>query len=246
MTTRTTDGVRIGSAAFRIFAGASLLAALCVPVAQYGLAGYPSPSTAAEAVALYTHPVFRAQAWVVFAQVFLMFLALWGVTLKTYRASPALILTGFVVFVLWQVLELVPRSIGLFLLSYDWAPAFVASADAAERAGLITAFERTGAMLGALGGGRRMLWALGHLLFGLAFWRRTGLARVMGGLFLFNAARLAVRMIGEATGWEWLSALSGGLTGFILSIVPLFGLIGWWLWRNADAATDRESVSVPA
>lgn len=217
---------------FKITAVASLLAALSVLVAQYALTGYPDPTTPEEWVRLHAHPVFRAQGWVIFGQVFLMFVALWGCTLKTVRAAPALVLTGFLFFVLWQVLEIVPRSIEMSAMSHGWAPRFLASGDPQEQARILDSMQQTGAVLGAIGVGRRFVWALGHLLFGLAFWRGSRLMKVLAIFFVLNFLRLAVRMAGEVTGWAWLSGLGGGTPGFVVAMVPLFALIGWWLWKE--------------
>lgn len=212
---------------------ASLLAAVAVLVAQFGLAGYPSPGAPEEVAELYADPLFRAQRWTLLLQVVLMFGALWACTLRAYRLSPTLVLTGFLFFLLWQVLELVPRSIDLFALSYGWAPEYLASRDPGERAGILEAMRRTGAALGALGHPRRAAWALGHLAFGAALWRGPGLARAVGLLFLLNALRLGLRLAGDASGWSWPGAVSGGTVGFVATIVPLFVLLGWWLWRDA-------------
>ncbi len=217
---------------FRLAAAASLLATLGVLVAQFGLTGYPTPASPEETIRLYTHPVFRAQGWVIFAQVFLMFLALWGCTLKMARRAPALILTGFLFFVFWQVLEIIPRSIELSAMSYVWGPEFVETQDAAVRDRLLSTMRGTGTALAGIGVGRRVVWALGHLVFGLAFWSGTRLMRLLGLFFLLNFLRLAVRMGGEMTDWAWLFRLTGGDLGFVLAMVPLFALLAWWLWTE--------------
>lgn len=217
---------------FRVSAAVSLLAALGVLVAQFALTGYPSPASREQVAQLYVHPTFRAQQWVILVQVFFMFLALWACTLKARRVAPGLLLTGFLFFVFWQVLELLPRSVELFAISYSWAPQLVASQNPAEQAELLTAMERTGELLGAAGYARRAVWALGHLTFGLAFWRGAGVMKAMSAFFLLNALRLLLRMAGEATGLSWMSSLSGGLVGFVAAMVPLFLLMAWWLWRE--------------
>lgn len=225
---------------FRIGAGFSFLAACALLLAQFGLPGYPQPSTAEGVAQLYTHPIFRARGWVIFVQVFFMFLALWSCTVKAYRRVPGLLLTGFLFFCFWQVLELLPRSMGIFALSYGWAPEFVASQDLSEQARLLGNMQQTGAIIDSIGYGRRVVWAVGHLLFGLAFWRGDRIMKVIGLVFLFNALRLIMRMSGEATGWAWLGTLSGGLAGFVVGMVAQFWLIAWWLWREPkqlDATT---------
>lgn len=229
---------------FRVGAGASLLAALAVLVTQFALTGYPRPPTPEAVAELYTHPVFRARGWVILVQVLCMFVALWACVLKGYRLAPGLVLTGFLFFVFWQALELLPRSIGIFAISYGWAPEFVASQDPSEQARLLGSMQQTSTLLDSIGYGRRVMWALGHLLFGLSFWRGPSLMKAIGLVFLFNAFRLFVRMGGEATGWAWLGSLSGGSVGFVVGMVVLFALIGWWLWREPEQL-DATSPLIP-
>ena len=45
---------------------------------------------------------------------------------------------------------------------------------------------------------------------------------------------MASGFAGEVTGWSWLSSVSGGLVVFVIAIVPLFALIGWWLWHEPE------------
>lgn len=217
---------------FRVTAVASILAVVAVLLAQLVLTGYPRAGSPDEIMAVYTHPVFRAQRWVIFVQVALMFLALWGATLKAYRFAPGLILTGLVFFVFWQILEIVPRSIDLMAIGYGWAPEFLASEDPSERTRLLNATRQAAAISGALGVGRRVVWALGHLMFGLAFWKGSRLMKGAGAFFLLTFLRLALRMVGEATGRSWITSLGGGSIGFVVTMVPLFAILGWWLWRE--------------
>lgn len=215
---------------------ASFTAAVLVLLAQYGLTGYGTPTTTAEVVAVYADPVFRAQSWVILVQVFLMFLALWGVTLASWRRAPGLILTGFLFLVFWQLLELLPRTYEIFTQSYGLAPAYLAAESEPERAGILASMRDAGAVLDGLGHTRRFFWGAGHLLFGAALIRASGMARVAGALFLLNAARLLLRMLGEAADLGGLVDVIVGRTQFVVTMVPLFVVVGWWLWK--DAATD--------
>lgn len=222
----------VGFRFFKVTAVASLLAAFGVLVAQFGLTEYPSPTTPEDSVRLYTNGVFRAQGWVIFGQVFLMFLALWGCTLKAYRRAPGLILTGFLFFMFWQILEIIPRSIAMSTMTYTWAPEFLGTQDQQAQTRILAAMQQIGAVLAGIGVGRRIVWALGHLMFGIAFWRGGRLMKVLSLFFLLNFARLFVRMAGEVTGWTWLFGVSGGTLGFVVAMVPLFALIGWYLWMD--------------
>jgi hypothetical protein len=215
---------------------ASILAALAVLVAQLALGRYPSPRGPDQLIGLFADSTFRAQSAVILIQVFLMFLALWGVTAKMYRYTPGLIMTGFLIFVFWQVLEILPRAIGLFAGSYAWAPAFEAATDEAVRTSVAERFRLLMDSYGALATVGRVLWGAGHLLFGLALWRLSGWYRVIAGLFVLNSIRLGLGFLGPAIGVRWLD---GGVALFVSLMVPLFTLIGIWLWRKPFAETVR-------
>jgi hypothetical protein len=220
----------IGRPFFRIMAACSAAAAFGVLLAQLGLNHYPQPEAPPDAIALYSNPVFVAQSWTILIQVFLMFLALWGATVKMIRRGTALIATGFLIFTFWQGLELIPRSIDLFAGSYDWSPAYLAATEDVERATLAAQFRWLDDVSSAIRDVRSPLWGLGHLLFGLAFWQLGGWKRAISVLFLFNAVRLALGMIGRSIGPAWLAA--GGLPMFIIGMVPLFTLLAIWMWTE--------------
>lgn len=225
------------TAFFRAMAICSALAAAGVCVAQLVLTGYPQPETQADLIALYAHPVFIAQSWVILIQVFLMFLALWGAAAGLFARVPALAATGLLVFIFWQALELIPRSIDLFAGSYRWAPAYLAAGEDVVRAGIARYFEVFGDVADAIRDVRSPLWALGHFLFGLAFWKFGGRwTRLIAVLFLFNAARLILGLVGRSVGPVWLAG--GGLPLFVIGMVPLFGLLAVWLWNRRDGTSQ--------
>lgn len=162
----------------------SILAAICVLVAQIGLSGYPRPASTEENIALYALPVFRAQSWTILIQVFLMFLAIWGVAVKMHQRAPALITTGFLFFVFWQLFEMIPRSIDLFAASYNWAPSYLAAKDEAIRSTMTENFRVFGDVSDAIQEVRRVMWALGHLLFGFSSLARGRMEEDCFGIFL--------------------------------------------------------------
>ena len=228
---------------FRAMAACAAVSALCVLVAQIALTGYPSPSSRSEAILLYNDPVYVLQRWTILGQVVLMFLALWGVTLKSLRSAPGLIATGAVFFIFWQVLELIPRGVEMITLARIWAPRY-AEADTAMRAGLETYFAVFADVSAGLGTVRRVVWMLGHLLFGLVLWRGRGLQRIVGALFLLNFVRLFPRVVGELAGWSWLAGLIRGPLPFVAAMVPLFAVIALWLWREPRMLPARRAATV--
>lgn len=228
---------------FRCLAVASAGAALLVLTVRYGIGDHEAPATAAEGVLLRTSPRYRASAALLLAQVFLMFLGLWGVTLKWSRMSTGAILTGFLFILFWQVLEILPRSFDLFTRSFIWAPDYVAAAPA-DRQTILARLRVADDVLAGIGHARRAFWALAHLLFGIALHRGSGLVKLIAFLFYFNAARLLLRMLGEGAGWEWVGDVVMGREPFVVGMVPLFLLIGWWLWREPRIETNDTPVGI--
>ena len=217
---------------YRTMALCSTTAAVGMLVAQSWLARYPSPEDVADFIALHANPVFIAQSWVILVQVFLMFLAHWGVAVKNYRLSPALFATGFLFFLIWELLELVPRSINLFAASYVWAPQYLAAVDESTRSIWEIGFRMFDDVSGAIRETRRVVIILAYLLFGLAIWRIGGWVRAISALYLLNSLRLTLGVIGGWSGSTWVSG--GGTAAFLLLMVPMFILIGVWLWREPE------------
>lgn len=216
---------------FRATAIAAGLATLCVILAQIVLTPMIG-STEGGLTALRRDPAFRAQEAVILVQVVLMFAALGGAALARWPHSTGLLVTGFAAFVAWQVLEIVPRSIDLFAASLEWAEQYAEATTEAERVKWQTVLLAWGDMWAAMGEVRRVFWGLGHLLFGLVFWRGAWMERTLAVLFLFNAVRLVPRMVG---GWLEVPGLAGLLAGrwwFVLGMLPLFTVLGIWLWKE--------------
>lgn len=216
---------------FRITAICAVLASLGIIIAQFFLTGYPRPTSVDEVIGVYANPVYVGQSWTILIQVFFMFMALWGVTIKMYKVSPPLILTGFLFFIFWQIFELIPRSIDLFAVSNTLAPQYL-EAGAELKESILNQIRTLSKMNDSIAEVRRVMWVLGHLMFGLAFWRLGTLEKVMSIFFLGNALRLVAGMIGRSIGPSFLAG--GGSMLFVIFMLPLFLLIGYWLWENTE------------
>ncbi|MDX1624648.1 MAG: hypothetical protein R3199_11800 [Gemmatimonadota bacterium] len=186
-----------------------------------------------------TDPAFRIRSGVIFAQVVFMFLALYGAGAVRFRAAPALVATGFLFFLLWQVLDIVPRAVDAWAVSRVWAPAWLAAEDPAARQGYLYAIRTWADVAAALGIARRVAWGAGHLLFAPAFLRGDRLETAIGAFFAFNAARLLPRSVGEIARWPGLATLTTGKWWFVAGTLPLFALLGVWLWREASGRDAR-------
>lgn len=211
------------------------LAAIAGIATQFALSSYPSGGGPEGLMLTYADPVFRAQGWVILFQVVFMFLALWGVCAARFPAAPGLIVTAAAFLLLWQVLELVPRSVDVIAAAGTWAPAWVDEVDPARRAALEANVVVWSDVWNAMGVVRRLVWGGAHLLLGLAFVTGRGLERWIGCLFLLNAARLLPRTLAWIAGWEPAAGLLGGAAWFIIGTVPLFALLALWLWRLGSA-----------
>lgn len=225
-------GLLSASALFAMLSliGVALQFALAPPTTGPGVSGV---------LEMYASPAFRLQGWIVLAQVFFMFLALWGIAAARFRASPGAVWLAIGLLVLWQVLELVPRSIDVVAAAGSWGPAWAAESDPerkAELAAMLLGWDRVWSSLGLV---RRLVWGGAHLAFGIAFIQGAWVERVVAGLFLFNALRLLPRTLAGVIGWDAGRGILADPIWFVLGMVGLFvGLLGW-LWREAGSRGDR-------
>jgi hypothetical protein len=222
---------------FRASALCSLLAVAGIAL-QLALSGYPSGGDAEGLMLTYADPVFQAQGWVILFQVMFMFFALWGVCAARFTSAPGLIATAVAFLLLWQVLELVPRSVDVIAAAGTWAPAWAGEADPVRRASLQGHVLAWNDVWSAIGVVRRLVWGSSHLVLALAFITGRGLERWIGCLFLLNAARLLPRTIAWIAGWEPGAALLAGSAWFFVGMIPLFALLALWLWRIAPTRTS--------
>lgn len=220
---------------FRLAALAAAGSVVMMLVAQLALVDFSVPSGHDALGVLYLDRTFRTQGALILGQVMLMFVALLGVAAGGYGRSAGLMVLAAAFVVLWQVLELIPRSIDVFAASGVWAESWRAASTDAERAQWLLALELWQGAWHGLGMMRRIVWGATHLLFGLVFVRHEGLGRWLGVLFLLNAVRLLPRTGGALLGVPWLAELGAGRWWFMAGMIPLFALASVWLWREGDA-----------
>lgn len=226
---------------FLFTAISAFIASAGIVIAQFILTDYPRPSGVDEIISMYAHPVYIGQSWTILLQVFFMFLALWGITVKMYKVRPALIATGFLFFIFWQIFELIPRSVDLFGISYTLAPQYLEASQNLKDS-VLNQIRTLSRFSDSIAEVRRVMWALGHLAFGLAFWKQGKLEKWMSIFFLGNAARLVAGMVGSTVGPSFLA--SGGSTLFVIFMLPLFLLVGYWLLRNAKLNLPEQQNSI--
>lgn len=178
-------------------------------------------------MALYLNQAFVAQMWVILVQVFFMFLALWAVATRSLRAATGPAATGFLLVLIWQVFELIPRAVEVVAVQRVWVPAYL-NAVAAEKAELVQLIQASFLVEDAIVMVRQLLFAVGLLLLGGASWRGSRLQRVVALLLLANGVRVAFRVLGAELGIGWMAALVAPL--FPILMPALFLAVAAWLW----------------
>ena len=211
---------------FRSGAAAATGAVAGVLVAQTLLVPEASATGVDGLIRAYADPMFQAQSLVILLQVMAMFIALATVAAKAFPIAPGLTILAAASLLMWQVLEILPRSIDYFVFSLDYARAYVAgSGDAGfieEEFRRFLAWERGWRSM------RQIVWASGLLLIGLAAWRAAGLGRWAGAMLLLNGARVAALFVASLAG----TTLPFGRPLFVIVNVAAFGLLAFWLWRS--------------
>ncbi|MBW3564440.1 MAG: hypothetical protein KY459_06925 [Acidobacteria bacterium] len=213
---------------FRFGAAASLAAVVGIVVAQVILApGAPEPGIGG-IIRAYADPTFQAQSLTILLQVLAMFIALVVLAVKVFPVAPGLTILAGAWLVMWQVLEIVPRSIDYFTFSLDYARSYVAGAE--DAAFIEGEFRRFFAWERGWRSMRQVVWAAGLLIIGLAAWRGRGLARWVGAIFMFNGVRVAALLIASIIG----ISLPLGRWSFVVVNLTAFGLLAIWLWTSPE------------
>lgn len=212
---------------FRVGAAFSLAAVVSIILAQFVFVpAAPSPDISGLLEA-YSSDTLRAQSLTILLQVMAMFVALLVLSTKVFPEAPGLTLLAVGFLMLWQVFELVPRSIDYFTFSLRQAPAYIAGASVA--AAVEQRFEDFLAWEGGLRSIRQVVWATGLLLVGGATWHAKGLlARCLAVGLLANGLRVAALFGGSMLGFS----LPFGRWLFVLVNVAVFGLLAVWLWTE--------------
>jgi hypothetical protein len=166
-------------------------------------------------------------------QSLLIFLTLWGLAVKSHRVSGGLVATGFLVFIPWFALDLIPRAIELFAVSVQWAPAWIEVYEAGNEAAQDRVFDsirELQIMVAPLVELSKLLWGLGHLLLALALIRIEGMGRLISVFGFLLAAPVFVGLLDSYydLGFAWLD----GTSLYLITMIPYFGLTGLWLWLS--------------
>ena len=210
---------------FRAGAAISVAAVLGIVLAQVVFVP-PAPEPGiAGLLDAYAQPTFRAHSLTILLQVMAMFVALVVLGARVFSMAPGLTLLAIAFLMLWQVLEVVPRSIDYFTFSLRLAPAYVAGApdalDIERRFADFLAWE------GGLRSMRQIVWAGGLLLLGWALMHAKGqVARLLSFGLVVNGLRVAALFVGSMLGFS----LPLGRWLFIVVNVGVFGLLAVWLW----------------
>lgn len=213
---------------FRFGGAASLAAVVGIVVAQVILApAAPEPGIGG-IIRAYADPTFQAQSLTILLQVLAMFVALVILAVKVFPVAPGLTILAGASLVMWQVLEIVPRSVDYFTFSLDYARSYVAGAE--DPAFIEGEFRRFFAWERGWRSMRQIVWAASLLLIGLAAWRGTGLARWVGAILMLNGIRVAALLTASIIG----TSLPLGRWSFVVVNLTAFGLLAVWLWSSPE------------
>jgi hypothetical protein len=212
------------SAAFyRCGAAAAAASVVGIVMAQLILRPPAAAPGVSGMISAYADPTFQAQSLVILLQVMAMFVALLAVGARVFRAAPGLTLLALAALLLWQVFELIPRSIEFFVFSLHYASDYVAGA--ADATVIESEFRRFQAWERGWRTMRQAVWAASLLLIGAAAWRGTGIARLAAALLIVNGLRVATLFGASLLG----AALPFGRALFVTVNLACFGVIAAWL-----------------
>ncbi len=153
-----------------------------------------------------------------------MFVALLVVAAKVFPRSPGATVLAAAFLILWQVLEILPRSVDYFAFALGYADSYLAGGmnKAAIEAEFVQFFEWADAIRSM----RLIVWSAGLLLLGVAVAHTRGVGRWVAALLLLNGVRVALIFALSLVG----AALPFGLWIFVVVNTGLFALLAYWLW----------------
>lgn len=194
-----------------------------------------------ERVLFLNNPFYQLRAWSYLVHPFLVLAAALGVALALWRRAAALVLPGFLGFLLWAFTEAGQQTLTLTLF-HRWARAWP-QADVSAREILRTQVATYDALWDAMFLLLLIAFLLGNFLYGMACLRDRGLTRVLG-FFYFGAVFLTLTGIVSELGGPTLPPLVSTWLYPLLQPAART-LTGIWLWRVNPESADQSGATSP-
>ena len=177
----------------------------------------------------------RARALAVLGGILALTVTYVVVALDRFAHAPLASALALVFTLFFIVLELAHRGIDFALVSQQWAPAFAAATQPAERALLLERHALWSAVTGALYLPLMLAGLLAWSCFAVATWRGEGRWALLAPLaFSLNALRTLGRLLGSYTDVPGMGAFNS-LPVYVVLVFLINGLLAAWLfWRAAQ------------
>lgn len=156
-----------------------------------------------------------------------------GVAISVFGRSSGAATLGLIFICLFVTLEMLYRSVDLFLVTQDWAAQYRDTTDPMMREVLSERIGTWGRAVRALYFPLLLGHALGSAFLARAVWDVDGWSRMMASVLALNAIRAMVRMLELHGGLESLSGLNAAM--YMPVTLLVFGFMGIWLWRQASS-----------
>ncbi len=177
----------------------------------------------------------RTRALAVLAGILALTVTYAVIAMDRFARAPLVSALALVFTLFFILLELAHRGIDFALVSQQWAPAFAAATQPAERALLLERHALWSAVTGALYLPLMLSGLLAWSCFALATWRGEGRWAWLAPLaFSLNALRTLGRLLGSYTDVPGLGVFDS-LPVYVVLVFLINGLLAAWLfWRAAD------------
>ncbi|HEY7096116.1 MAG TPA: hypothetical protein VH437_05290 [Terriglobales bacterium] len=219
--------MKLGKGFYRtaaICAWASVITTLCLIFLHYG---FPAADSFEQRVLLFQAPIYRFYLWSYFLHPFVALVSLIGIAAKLRFRTPSLAIFGVVFYGIWAFSEMLQQALTLVAKNYGWRAAYLGT-DTSAKASLslyLNGFEAVSDALYAL---IVFAFALGSLLYGVAFWKGSLFEKLLAGFSFVYAVLSWLYFLGV---FGWIS-----IPSFIDNIYmaqPLNrALLGYYLWKT--------------
>jgi hypothetical protein len=195
---------------------------------------WASADTFEEQLELRHNPIYLARLWVVIVHCILVVVSMYAVGALRVRRSTALLILGFLGFVVFALAELLRTSLAIFAVNRRWREEYASTTDETKKDALRAAIEAFPGFGSALFFVFAIAFQLALLCYGFALVGGQGMDRLLGGVLLLWVFLSLPGMFDTIAG-------SQGVSRFFEWVGPYFqplarGLVGVWLWRESGRA----------
>ncbi len=231
--------MEFGKTFFRIMGICAFASAVFQSISWVLAKSFIYPADFNEHVAMISNPYYPAQMYVILLSLFFHLPVYWGMTVKKINTHASIVLTAFILILIWWLLDMINHSLRLFFIHNDLILGYFQATNEITKSVIQAGYKHMDGIFRALAFARIPLILVGTFLYYLATWRGRGLEKIVSIFLLITFIHEILYFINYNVGLTWLFDIIDPFHEFVA--VPTLLAIGAWLFFGDTKPQEEKS-----